>query len=239
MLASAQVTLKAIRKQAGVYHQALKEELRGPANGSNATFYAENPNLIPSDSADTLAVSHVKVYVNDVVAAVTSVNEDGTFALAAAPPADATVVADYYYSVLTEDDMVQNRLEGLSWLGARVGDVILFNQLIVPADPATALDWPPIFTTALSLYCAGLILIQDYGSSADTDLTSKDGYKKMAEANKLITQWITDYSNESAGATTVTGTHVTDGNLFHRNTDLDACLPETPPDDYFFHKHNG
>lgn len=224
-------SLQAIREMAGVQNLRVSETPAGTVDGSNKNFYVSKLPLVDTQYVANggIQASDVIFYDDGVPVTVNSVTAaTGLIVLASAPATSSVVKVNYSYSSVSDARVIQVRNEAESWLNTRVASVV---------DVDTLSPTPAVFATITDLYAAGLILIRDYGSSADTDLSSKDGYKKMEMAQKLLDEYIKDKENDSDStsdsAIAVTG----DGNIFERNTDLTNDTSVTP-DDYFFNKDN-
>ena len=226
-------TLQAIRQEAGLQHLKKLDVLAGVADGTNKVFVAPRTYVVDRNHDDVLTGADVVLYDDGVPVAIDSVvAESGAITALVAPAASSIMRADYAYCVMNNEDVTQYRLEGTDWLKSKV-------RSYVDYDAYTSETYPPMFSTIVRLYTAGLILIRDYGSSADTEKTSKDGYEKIKLAEKLLATWISDTEDDSETATPTTGAMRTDGNVFARNTDLDGqAMSPTPDTDEFFHHDN-
>jgi hypothetical protein len=62
--------------------------------------------------------------------------------------------------------------------------------------------------------------ISDYGANVDTDGSSKDGYKKLAQARTMLDDWVSDQTggggDDPNSISTAPG-KASDGNLYHRH----------------------
>lgn len=234
MSAPQAATLLAIRREAGLHHQKIKEVPGGVRDGANQVFTTQRVYLVDRNADDTFTLADVVAYVDDLPVAISAVDgSSGAVTLTVAPASGTAVKLTYAYSVLSDVEATQYRKEATDWLRTAI------RSQVPPAvyDAYTADTYPSIFSTIVRLYCAGLLLIRDYGSSADTDLTSKDGYKKLQLAKSMLNDWLMETADDSETATPVTGSMKTDGNLFPRQTDLDGTLnPIYPDTDEFFHK---
>ncbi len=234
MAAPDYVTLVGIRKEAGLHHEQKVQVLTGSADGSNKIFYAPRTFIVDRNYDDALNSDDVVVYVNNVAVTVEAVNGiTGAITLVAAPANGATVKATYAYSVASDDEVEGYREEAQDWLNRKVKSYL---------DPTTLTEetFPKIWRAIVRLYAAGLMLIRDYGSSADTDLSSKDGYEKRKTAKAMLEDWVVDQMDDADTSTPVSTTVKTDGNIFARNDDLDGTtMSPTPDTDEFFHHDNG
>ena len=234
MAAPNYTTRQGIREEAGLQHEQKLQALTGVKDGSNRIFYTPRTYIVDRNNNDALAADDVVVYVNNVAVVVTAVDgTTGAITLQTAPPADATVVGTYAYSVASDSLIGERREEAQDWLNTKI------KSYVVPEN-YTAETFPRMLRAIARLYAAALLLIRDYGTSADTDLTSKDGYEKMKTAKAMLADWITDIENDAGTSTPVSAVVQTDGNLFARNTDLDGVgMSPTPDTDEFFHHNDG
>ncbi len=233
MAAPDYVTLVGIRKEAGLHHEQKLQALTGSANGVNTIFYAPRTYIVDRNNDDALSSDDVIVYVNNVAVNVSAVNGiTGAITLAVAPANGAVVKGTYAYSVAPDESVEEYREEAQDWLNRKV-------KSYINTDALTPETFPKIWRAIVRLYAAGLMLIRDYGTSADTDLSSKDGYEKRKTAKAMLDEWVTDQTDD-ADTTSPSGVTVkTDGNIFPRNTDLDGvAMSPTPDTDEFFHHNN-
>lgn len=227
-LAKEYATLQEIRQEAGVQHLKENDAVTGDANGSNVDFYTNELVVVDGNHDDVLDASDIVVYVNDVVATVSAVVQDtGKITMQTAPANGATVTARYWFSRLNDATVAKVRKEATYYVRRMAGSVYNLDS-IVNDDTL-----PPEFTTAVRLYAGGLLLIQDYGSGADTDETSKDGYKKIAAAKKIIKEFIEEYADDSGSISATTVSSTRDGNVFPRKTDDEDLDISTSDDDEF------
>lgn len=229
------VTLQEIRGEAGI-QQLKMAESANPAtgDGSNTHFYTTRKPLATRTRLEEVAVTDVVAYVNGVAVTISSIDELSGAVILASPPANgARVTFDYAHSSISQADMASLRAEGMDWLRNKVKSYIDFDALVqAPATPT----FPATFITIVRLYVAGLILIRDYGSGADTDLTSKDGYAKIKFAKSMLSDWLADFQDDSDALNTIVPTSQTDGNIFYRDEDLgNGRRRIRSDDDKFFH----
>lgn len=232
-------TRQAIRKESGRQHRKSAERPSGQVNGSNKDFYVAKKYVVDRTDDDLLTPSDVVAYVNGSAVVVTAVDGDnGKITLSAAPTSVQVVTTDYQFSELSDADIDEVRLEAESWLTGRVKnyvDVTIFEGSAPGADPFVAGNFPRTFSTIVKLYAAALILIRDYGSGADTDLTSKDGYKKLALAKSMLSDWLAEFIDDGGeGTRAPKPTMRSDGNIFRRSRDLSESHPDQ--DDQFMRK---
>lgn len=233
MAAPEAATLQAIREEAGLQHiKMAATPTPATGDGSNLDFYVDRKYVVDRTYDDVLDGTDVVVYVAGEAATVSSVVADtGRVRMVDAPANAATVRVDYAHSVLSDTGAGIVRSEATSWLRSKVNSYIDYDEL-------TEGTYPAIFSTVVKLYAAGLLLIRDYGSSADTNLSSKDGYEKIKLAKSMISDWITDTLDDEDTIAPLSGSLRTDGNVFRRNTDLDGTLSSPYPDDDRFMHHD-
>jgi len=232
-------TRQAIRKESGRQHRKSAERPSGMVDGTNKDFYVAKKFVVDRNDDDVLAPSDVVAYVDGVAVEVTAVNADnGKISLAVAPTGSQVVTVDYQFSELSDADINEVRLEAESWLTSRVTnyiDVTIFEGSYPGVEPIVVANYPKVFSTIVKLYAAALILIRDYGSGADTDLTSKDGYKKLGVAKSMLSDWLAEFIEDGGEGTRAPKATVrTDGNIFHRNRELGESHPSK--DDEFMRK---
>lgn len=226
-------SLQAIREMAGVQNQAVKEVPTGAANGSNQDFYCERLPLVDTQYQENggLQTSDVIGYVNGVVSAVSAVvAATGKVTFTTAPANGADIEISFAYSSVTDTRVQQVRSEAESWVNSKLEGIVEYSGYGFGSCPQ-------VLATIVDLYAAGLILIRDYGSSADTDLSSKDGYKKLETAQKMLKEYVADISDDAGSTSPTTITLVDNGQIFERNTDLTSGT-ETTQDREFFNKDN-
>lgn len=231
-------TRQAIRKESGRQHRISAERPSGVVDGTNLDFYTARKYLVDRNDDDVLDASDVVAYVDGSAVPVTGVNQDnGLIQLETAPTSGQVITADYQFSELSDSDIDEVRSEAEDWLTRRVKgyiDVTKFESHLPITDPVKVDNYPKVFSTVVKLYAAALILIRDYGSGADTDLTSKDGYKKLGVAKSMLSDWIAEVTEDGGqtGAPRATGRN--DGTIFRRNRGLEADQPDK--DDQFMRK---
>jgi hypothetical protein len=222
-------TLQAIRKEAGFQHAKNGDKLTGVADGANKVFVTTKKPIVDTNFDGIVSAADVILYDDGVPVTVTAVNPTTGAITANVAPANASVMtADYYYSPLSDADIDDVRGEAQDWLNNRV------KSHYDLADIKTDDDVPSQFRTIVKLYAAGLLLIRDYGSSTDTDQTSKDGYKKIDLARDLLKEFIGDITDDADQPTAARPVVHTDGNIFARSEDLGGDYADTSGDDAFF-----
>ena len=210
-------SLQDIREEAGHQHLLRFEELSGLANGSNKDFYTKRTYIVDSnynDVLDTGASGDVLVYVNDVGVTVDTLDANsGKVSLASAPANGARVLGTYYHSSINDTKVAKYRKEAISYVQRKINGIIDFGAW-------TDATIPPIVQTVVRIYAAGLILIRDQGLNADTENTSKDGYKRLSTAKSLLTEYLDEASSDSSSTAKASVSSRSDGNIFTRNRDL-------------------
>lgn len=185
------VTLQAIREDSGMQHQKNGEVPTGAVNGSNTIFYLSKTPLADRDYDDVVTPSDVIVRVDGVPVNITSLQASTGKLVLASPPGNGTqVTVEYAYSPLTDATVEAYRVKAQAWLNRRVKNIF---DLTTIKDVE---DVPDAFINIVTLFASGLILIKDFGSSADTDGTSKDGYKKLDLARDLLKEYIMDETDD-------------------------------------------
>lgn len=220
-----------IREESGHYHLVKFEELTGLANGSNTVYYAKNTYIVDRNYNDTIDVGVADgdfiAYVNDVAVTVSAVNvETGAVTLASAPANGATVLGSYAKSALSDAKVDKYRKEAIDWAQRKLKGILDYTTW-------QDTDVPPTVKTFVRLYAGALILIRDYGLSADTEESSKDGYKKLASAKSILMDFIDEISSSAGSSTRVGVSSRSDGNLFARNPDLSTYNDSVSQDDAF------
>lgn len=231
-------TRQAIRKESGRQHRISAERPSGVVDGVNTDFYTARKYLVDRNDDDVLNASDVVAYVDGSAVPVSGVNQDtGLIQLTTAPGAGKVITADYQFSELSDSDIDEVRAEAEDWLTRRVKgyvDVTQFVSHLPITDPVKVDNYPKVFSTVVKLYAAALILIRDYGSGADTDLTSKDGYKKLGVAKSMLSDWIAEITEDGSSVAAARPTGRNDGTIFRRSRDLEADSPDK--DDRFMRK---
>lgn len=220
-----------IREEAGHQQLSKLEALSGVIDGSNTDYYVQNPYIVDSNYNDTLDVASVSgdviVYDDDVAVEVSAINAvTGLVTLASAPASGSTLLATYYHSSLSDAKVDKYRKEAIDYVQRKINGIIDFGAW-------TDADVPPIVKTVVRIYSAGLILIRDHGLNADTENSSKDGYKRLSTAKSLLQDYLDEVSSASGSTARVSVSSKSDGNIFKRNTDLSTYDESVNPTDNF------
>lgn len=177
------VTRQEVREEAGFQHVEEIIDLNGVIDGTNKTFMTEHKPIVDRDYNDAVDVDDVTVYVDGTPVTVVSVDAAiGVIVLDAAPAEDSTLKAFYCHSQLT-DVAVGRYIEQATGILHRC---LRSHGIATPFKKSDDNQAPYLgnIKMIVTMYASGLALIRDYGSSADTEETSKDGYKKLETAKK-------------------------------------------------------
>lgn len=225
------ISLQSIRNEAGMQNRTSGGNLSGPRNGSNKVFTTDFSPIVDSDFDDRVDPDDLIVYVNGEAVDIDEVDaRQGVITLADAPPTDAQMSADYYHSNLLDGQLEELRREATDWLELRVKNYFDLTSIHQPKDI------PGVWVTVMRLWCGAMVLIRDYGSSTDTDLTSKDGYKKLGVAKSMLSDWIGDKENDSKDNTGSQDAIVdSDPDVFSRHYD-ENCDDERTDDEHFWRR---
>jgi len=171
---------QAVREEAGFQHIEDFIELSGTKDGVNRSFYVPSIPIVDNNRDDAVTIADVVVRVDGINASIDSVDaETGEIVLTTAPAADTDVTARYAHSQLVDEYLDEIIAEADSIINGAIGDFIT-----TPLDAAS--KYFPTARLISRLYAGGLALTRDYGANADTEETSKDGYKKMSRAQVLL-----------------------------------------------------
>lgn len=172
-------SLQAILEEAGMSHAQLAERPYGAINGTNKIFTVSHKPLTDRNYDDVVDENDVFVLVNGNPASVSGVDAiNGVITLETAPPNGAEVLVDYRYSPIPLETVQQRRTEAQDYI----------NSAMKPVDDCAPYDFSyssqvnPANSTVRAMtriYAAAMLLIRDYGFNQDSELTSKDGYKKL------------------------------------------------------------
>lgn len=204
------VSKKTVRKEAGFHNIERKQLLAGVANGVNTVFATEGTPIVDNTDDDLVTIADIIVYVNDVVVTVSAINATtGAVTLASPPANEAVVLATYAHSQIEDADVEAVIEEADEMIDGVIGDYI---------DLPLAVDSKFIKRARLisKYFASGFLLVRDYGSFADTEETSKDGFKKIEQATEWLNSLKSDLANESATLRTRTASVRSDGKIFKR-----------------------
>lgn len=179
------VTRQEVREEAGFQHVEENGSLTGVQDGSNKVFMTEHRPIVDRDYSDTTTADDVTPYVDGSPVDVQILDADnGVVTLQSAPAAETTLSMFYHHSQLSDHyvDQIIKQATGI------VHRCLRSHGITIPFDSENdnqAVYYPTI-QFIVKLYAAGMALTRDYGSSADTEETSKDGYKKMSTAKSEL-----------------------------------------------------
>lgn len=177
----AYVKKQAVREEAGFQHIEDFQPLNGTPDGSNRSFYAPQVPIVDNNRDDAVTIADVIARVDGITVSIDSVDADtGEIVLTAAPAADTEVTARWAHSQLVDDYVDEIIAEADSIINGAIGDYVDSTPL------ETSNKHFPTARLIARLYAGGLALTRDYGANADTEETSKDGYKKMQRAQVLL-----------------------------------------------------
>jgi len=190
-------TKQRILEEAGLVHAVRDEVPAGLVNGSNKVFTVAHKPLADRNYDDTIDAEDVTVYVNGSAVTVAGVDEtDGEITLLSAPASNADITVDYNYAVVADQVVCDVRDEAQDFV-----DEYMDGTDTVPYSPV-----PATIRKITRFYAAGLLLARDYGSGADIENTSKDGYLKMDKAEAWLEKYVA--IGGSSGLSSLSGAEV-------------------------------
>lgn len=241
------VTRQSVREEAGFQHIEENSALVGVVDGSNAVFMTEHKPIVGKRYVDgSITTEDIVVYVDGSPVSVASLDAAaGVVTLASAPASDTSVSIFYHTSAVLDSyvDEIINQATSIVHRAFRSAGIT------TPFD-STNDDHEPYYASIqliVKLYSAGLALIRDYGSNADTEETSKDGYKKLSTAKSELKKLLMDLEKDdrigSAGNDGNGGTVsvVSSGRVFDNLDELEGgeregMLSSSDSHDDFFRK---
>lgn len=224
-------SITAIRQGAGMLKRVENETPSGVADGSNKDFFVEHRPMVDGNFDDNVDISDVMVFVNGINVSVASiVTGTGKVSLTAAPANSASVTIDYFFSPLTDEyiQTIQSQVD--SW-----ADSLLAAEFKTPLSN----EVPGVVVSACVMYGAGLILTGDWGSNADGELTSKDGFMKLKTAKTMLMDHVNGKRDErlrnarSNGSGSSVSTVSTTG-VFDAEYNESRTIPVSAVDDDLF-----
>lgn len=179
------VTRQEVREEAGFQHVEENGSLTGVIDGSNKVFMAEHKPIVDRNYDEVTNAEDVTAYVDGSPVPVNLIDfESGVITLVDAPAEDVTLSMFYHHSQLTDFyiDQLIKQATGI------VHRCLRSHGITIPFDSESETQgvYYPTIQFIVKLYAAGMALTRDYGSSADTEETSKDGYKKMSTAKSEL-----------------------------------------------------
>lgn len=186
------VTKQAVREEAGFQHVEENGSLTGVTDGTNKVFMTEHKPIVDRNHSDTTTTEDITVYVDGAPVDVEIMDADaGVITLETAPSdGEHLMTILYHHSQMSDAYVTQKIAEATSI----VHKALRANGISFPfnsEDTAQGVYYPTI-QFIVTLYAAGMALIRDYGSSTDTEETSKDGYKKLETAKAELMSLIDD-----------------------------------------------
>lgn len=197
------VTRQAVREEAGFQHVEENGSLTGVVDAENNVFMTEHKPIVGRRHVDAVSVEDVTVYVDGSPVDVSILDQEaGVVTLDDAPAVDSVLTILYHHSQL-QDAYVDQKIAQATGIVHRA---LRSHGIATPFDTENE-NQEPYYSSIqyiVTLYAAGMALVRDYGSSADTEETSKDGYKKMATAKaellSLIDSLLIDELIPSSGS---------------------------------------
>lgn len=183
------ITRQEVREEAGFQHPEENGSLTGAIDGANTVFMTEHKPIVGRRYINTISVEDVTVYEDGTPVNVSLLDqESGVVTLETAPAAEVSLSIYYHHSQLS-DTYVDKLIAEATGIVHRA---LRSNGMTIPFDSEDDAMGPyyPTIQMIVRLYAAGLALTRDYGSNADTEETSKDGYKKMTTAKKELLELI-------------------------------------------------
>lgn len=183
------ITRQEVREEAGFQHVEENASLTGVQDGANTVFMTEHKPIVGRRYINTISVEDVTVYEDGAPVNLSILDQDnGVVTLETAPSAEVALSIYYQHSQLTDTYCDKLIAESTSI----VHRALRSNGIATPFDSEVEAQEPyyPAIQMIVRLYAAGLALTRDYGSNADTEETSKDGYKKMTTAKKELLELI-------------------------------------------------
>ena len=225
-------TVTAIRESAGLLRHVENETPAGDVDGANKLFTAKRRPFVDYDGDDNVTDMDVRAYVDDTAVDVASVDaQSGQIRLSSAPAVGKRVTIDYYFSPIETEYVQGKETEAEDWVNTKIKKV-----MTTPLRGSV----PGIISTATELYAAGLILLRDYGSRSDTELTSKDGSEKIKHARQLLEDYVQGVVDEAkakiANGNAASATSVGDRDVFSRVAPPLESRDLTNDDRFFFNR---
>ena len=178
------ISRQSVREEAGFQHVEENELPTGVIDGANKVFMLEHKSIVDSNYSDnTDYVADVTAFIDGTPVTVSAVDaRNSVITLANAPASGVNLTVFYHHSQLSDTYIDGLIAEATSILHR----CLRGHGISTPLDNTEGSIYRDYYPTAqmiVRLYAAGLALTRDYGSSADTEETSKDGYKKMKTAS--------------------------------------------------------
>lgn len=178
------VSPKAVLQEAGLWNRQVGDISSGTINGTNTVFTTTYKPLVQNTDAGTVTEADVTAYVDGAPVTVASLNATtGALTLLVAPSADTVVTADYAYSAVAQSDVA----------GAIEEAEALIDEALSGVATIDSGDVPPTVRKIARYYAAGLLMSREYGLEAITEDTTKEGKRKLEQAE----EWLADYRARS------------------------------------------
>lgn len=179
------ITRQEVREEAGFQHPEENGSLTGAINGVNKVFMTEHKPIVGRRYINTISVEDVTVYVDGSPVSLQTLDYENGVVTIETAPADDVALSIYYHHSQLSDTYVDKLIAEATGIVHRC---LRSNGISIPFDSENDNQAPyyPTIQMIVRLYAAGLALTRDYGSNADTEETSKDGYKKMSTAKKEL-----------------------------------------------------
>lgn len=203
-------SLQAILEEAGLSHAVYAEEPSGVVDGDNKLFTVASKPLSDSNNDDEISIADVQAYVDGTPVSTALVDTQfGIITLTDAPAVGTKVSVDYRYSAVSLDFVSKLRDEAEAWINTRMRGIdpcapYGVGEEVVPAE----------VRNLCRNYAAAYLLIRDYGFNQDIEGTSKDGYKRLSEVRKSLTEYALAGGNCGEGS---------DGGSDGATGDIEVC----------------
>lgn len=193
-------SLTAIIREAGLYHRQMLE-----FNDVNSKVISLGDFIMADIDGDGIVgIEDVAVLVDGEVAEVVEVDGVNALVTVSRPIQSGQSVVVKFASSGVELDYVE------TVRGEALGEIIAG----VPCAAAWSDDYIPLLGYIQRLLAAGMLLIRDYGFNEDIQGTSKDGYKKIALANKKMEALVNSVCGDQQSANAQGFAGRDDGDLF-------------------------
>jgi hypothetical protein len=179
----------AVLQEAGLWDRQVGENLSGPVDGTNKAFTTQYKPLVQTTSGAEVTSQDVSVYVDGLPVAVGSVDAPtGALTLVTAPSESSDVSGDYASSAVSHEDVAGVIEEAEDWIALE-----LTNVFEVPDQGVS-----PTLRKIGRFYAAGLLMSREYGLESVTEETTKEGKRKIQQAEEWLKQWRMRHLSNSA-----------------------------------------
>lgn len=174
---------QAVREESGFQQDNDFRGISGVVDGVNRSFTVPEIPIVDRNRDDAVTTADIIVRVDGVNTSVDSIDAaTGEVVLTAAPDVDSVVEAMWATSKLPDAVVDEYISEAESIVNGAIEDYVL----VVPLESDDK-NFPRARLIA-RLFAGGFALTRDYGAQADTEDTSKDGYKKIEEAHGYLSK---------------------------------------------------